>query len=59
MSATTFALMVMVGTTPPYSAGTFRSYSACVAAAHGAVESLQPIEHRDVRWECVPERDHQ
>jgi hypothetical protein len=55
MSATTFVLMVLVGTSPAYSLGTFPDFQRCVEAGIGQVESLQPIEHRDLRWECIPQ----
>jgi hypothetical protein len=53
MTATAFVLWVMVAGAPPYQRGEFRDYQACVAAAHGAVESLEPIEGRPVTWQCA------
>lgn len=48
MNATALALMVMIGTSPPYSIGSFPDFQRCVAAAHGAVESLRAIEGQAV-----------
>ena len=54
MTATIFVLMVMSGTAPAYQRGTFPDYQSCVEAARGQVETLQSIEGRPVRWQCVP-----
>jgi hypothetical protein len=54
MTATAFALMVLIGTAPPYQRGTFPDYQACVAAARGQVETLQAIEGHAVTWQCLP-----
>jgi hypothetical protein len=55
MTATTFALMVMVGTAPAYQRGTYPSFSACAVAARSAVETLQAIEGQAVTWQCIPQ----
>jgi hypothetical protein len=50
--AATFALRVTGGSQPIYERGEYPSYSRCVEAAQGEVESLGD----DVRWDCVLER---
>jgi hypothetical protein len=54
MTATVFALWVLVAGAPPYSIGTFPDYQRCVEAARGQVESLPAIEGHAVQWQCVP-----
>jgi hypothetical protein len=50
MNTTAFVLLVLVGTSPPYSRGEFTSYESCVEAARGQVETLQAIEGHAVTW---------
>jgi hypothetical protein len=54
MTATTFALWVLIESMPAQQRGTFDSYSRCTEAAVGEAETLREIEGRPVRWECVP-----
>lgn len=54
MTATAFALWVLIAGAPPYERGTYHSFSDCVEAARSQVESLEPIEGRPVRWQCIP-----
>jgi hypothetical protein len=55
MTATVFALWVLVGGAPAYQRGTFPDYARCVEAARGQVESLRQIEGHAVMWQCLPD----
>ena len=55
MTATTFALWVIVAGGPAYQRGTFPDYQRCVQAARGQVETLPAIEGQAVQWQCIPQ----
>jgi hypothetical protein len=54
MTATAFVLWVLVAGAPTQQRGRVDSYTRCTEAAIGEVDSLEPIQGRPVRWECVP-----
>jgi hypothetical protein len=54
---TAFVLVILVGTAPAYQRGTFDSYTSCVEAGVGQVESLKAIEGQAVQWQCLPISD--
>jgi hypothetical protein len=59
MTATVFALWVLVAGAPPYQRGEFPDYQRCVEAGVGQVDTLQQIERDSVRWQCVPTSEDQ